>query len=62
MVSEHKSIENSVLFERPPSICSIFDTLLQQRITAAFGARPKYCCFGNPRSAVASVNSNIHSA
>jgi hypothetical protein len=43
-------IENSVLFARPPSICSTFDTLWQQRITAAFGARLKYCCFGNPRS------------
>jgi hypothetical protein len=46
-------IENSVVSERPPSICSISDTLWQQRITAAFGARPKFCCFGNPRSAVA---------
>ena len=55
-------IENSVLFARPPSICSIFDTLWQQRIMAAFGARRKYCCFSNPRSAVASASSNIHLA
>jgi len=28
----------------------------------SFGARPKYCCFSNPRSAVASASSNIHLA
>ena len=55
-------IENSVIFARPPSICSIFDMLWQQRITAAFGARPKHCCFGNPNLAAASASSNIHSA
>ena len=55
-------IANLVLFARPPSICSIFDTLWQRRITAAFGARPKYCYFSNPRSAAASGSLNIHLA
>ncbi len=61
MVSEHNPIEHLVAIERPTSICRIFDTLWQQRVTVAFGARPKYCCFGNPRLAVALASSNIHS-
>jgi hypothetical protein len=42
--------ERLLVIERQPSICSIFDTLWQQRIMAAFDARPKRYCFGNPHS------------
>lgn len=61
MVSEYYPTENLVLVKRPTLICRVFDTLWQQRVTVAFGARPKYCCFGNPRLAVALASSNIHS-
>jgi len=39
-------IESLIVFECPPSTCSIFDTLWQQRIMEAFGVLPMRRCFG----------------